>query len=739
MDWFDELNQRAQRNVMGGANQDWNAFQSSMQPRATVAQPKKKNDNLAASLLPTGGGIAGTLGGAAAGAAAGSVVPVVGTAIGGLLGAILGGAGGSALGKVGENAIEGNEDLGEGVLGEALLGGVTSLPIGAGFKLARAGAAAAGVGKTSARELLEQAGTQTIGKKTAAKYELGRTPGAQTSAQTARQLNATGDSAAQLATSLPGKLETAGNKALLSQYGTISKPFARSTNPTETIATLANAGITKPVDAERISDAVTGSSGLITRATTDAIGSTGGVSTDNLRRVFNDALDNYGIVEKDRASLQKVFDAQMNRISGGAKGSLSPTVNADDALAMVKSLEKRVANLRGKGDNYRLSTPEREDQASVLQLVRDELMDSIETAGANSSLKGILTPQVRGELLDLMPNNPQWAKYVDDNIMGAKTVSELRSSAAPFVRVNKIIDEGDSNSLTFGGRVGNAFSGGGVRSMIGEAVTNAVKNPAANLAGNTLRGASRIAGGTGPAVAGAAGQGIVPLTARQGITRAVVNPMQAETDTQTLEQALAAQDASGGLTAPMEQPQQAANPTGYSAQELGNALMQAYANNDTASAEVLQQMYDLASQFEQAGGSELNATARANLATSGNAINTLDQLESLFGGAGGGSGKLGGAVANLGAGLGLNGSVQTYNDLAQSSVSQIAKAINGGGQVSDADAAVIVKALPQVTDSPEVAQAKFNALRQRLQVAQQNTINFGTGGGTDLASVLGAM
>lgn len=87
---------------------------------ARPQQPKpqdKKKGNFLTSLIPSGGGIAGAAGGAAIGTA---IAPGVGT----LLGALLGGAVGGGAGKVAENAVEGQQDLGEGVGQEALLNGV---------------------------------------------------------------------------------------------------------------------------------------------------------------------------------------------------------------------------------------------------------------------------------------------------------------------------------------------------------------------------------------------------------------------------------------------------------------------------------------------------------------------------------------------------------------------------------------------------------------------------------------
>lgn len=173
MSFVDDWNNQASAQVAkSGASQSWDDYFKQQEQQRILKELQSKNANGAkpkgnflTSLLPTGGGIGGALGGAAAGAALGSVVPIVGTGIGGLLGALLGGAGGSALGKVGENAVTGEEDLSKGVAGEALLGGVLSTPIGAGLKLARAGAkAATGLGPKSAKQLVQEAGQASIPK-----------------------------------------------------------------------------------------------------------------------------------------------------------------------------------------------------------------------------------------------------------------------------------------------------------------------------------------------------------------------------------------------------------------------------------------------------------------------------------------------------------------------------------------------------------------------------------------------
>ncbi|QHC73777.1 hypothetical protein [Rathayibacter sp. VKM Ac-2805] len=705
--------------------------------KATPAPAAKKKKGFFLDQISTGGGIGGALAGAAGGAALGSVVPVVGTAVGGLVGALLGGGIGSAGGELAENAITG-DDLGKNVLKEGLIGGATSLPIGAGLKLARAGVkVGTGLGSKSAGQLVQEAGIQTIGKGAVRKGvasgrfddQAGLTAerlfGGNLTGTAVGGTVAAGASAAPSVTSVGGRLKNAGNKALLSQYGTISKPFARSTDPAGTIATLADAGITKPVDAERLAAAVTGSDGLITKAVSDSVGRAGGVNIDRVQQVFTDAVENYGLVEKDRKSVQAVFTAQMNKLRGGAKGSVATEFNPTEVLSTMRALEKRAADLTGKGDNYRLSTPERADQAAVLKLVRDELEDALYTgAGANKQLSNTLTPALRSQLLDLQPNNPQWAKYVDQNVMGAKTVGDLRGSMAPFVRVGKIIDEGESNSLTAGGRVGNAFNAGGIKSMIGEAVTNVVKNPVANVAGNTLRSASQISGGALRA-APTPGQGALPLAGRQLAGRLLTGSEDAAADP-SLETALASSQLGGGLAAGTTPDAAQTNPTGYSSQELGQALMQALAAGDSASADVLKDMYALSTEFESQGvGAELNSVQQKNLIAAGNAETALQQLETRLADAGGGSGVFGGRVANTLGDFGLNGSAKLYNDELQSYVPVILQALGKTDAPSETELKGIIKTLPQITDSPEQARAKLAGLRARIAAAQQNTMLYG--------------
>lgn len=671
-------------------------------PKTKAVQPQKKPDQGFdfRSLISEGGGTGGALGGAAAGAAIGSVVPGVGTVIGGLVGAGLGGFLGGTGGKLVEDqVIEGKTNIG-GALTEGAISGV----MGAGplrlAKLAQGGAAA-----------LKAGGAQTL------------------------ESALVGAVDEPLKTSARGKMLDLGNKALASQYGTIGKNVARATDPADTIGKLAGFGITKPQDAERIAGVISGGDGIINQAVTKAVGNASKVNTSNALNVAKTQINDLGLVDADAKEVLQIVSAKLGSLGKGV---------ADPAKTMqvMRDLEKRIADYSGKGGNYKMSDPRRMEKAKVLGAVRDDLEESLYgAAGANKNLSAVLTPELREQLLALAPKNAKWAQYVDSNVMGAKTVGDLRSATAPFVRINKIINEGDMNSLTMGGRVGNAVGGGGtIGGRLMEIGENLIRDPAARVAGMGLRAASTAGKGplTAPGQAGIVGRmaltegGEAGLNVARGTgpTAAMTgfNQEASAAAPQTIESALMGAQPLGGTGMPGMNPlgAQASSGNPYSRENLLSDIQRDPQNAD----KYIAYYKELDEIFNPAvGGGDFNSNTATQLAMSENGLNTLDQLESLYDQAGGGGGKVGGNVRNFLAGAGFDSNVASYNDLSASAQSQLAKAINGGGQVSDTDALLIANALPKITDSPETARMKLAALRQRLQASRQNMMMY-NGGGT---------
>lgn len=744
MSWIDDLNNRADvdQDIYDQMKKLYRMEQMAGKRKTQQAQSKDDGFQLT-DLLPTGGGIAGSLGGAAAGAAAGSVVPGLGTAVGGLLGAILGGAGGSALGKVGENAAEGEQDLSKGVAGEALLGGATSLPITGAFKLARAGGALAKGSKEAAGQLVKEAGAGAIPKMAGGL----QARAAEEAGQAARVLPgasmAGGEAGQTLKTSASGRLTDLGNKALKSQYGTIRSPVARSTDPEGTVGALADMGILKPADAERVAGEITGSGGLLNRTVVNAVGKSGGVDTSSLRQVFDDALDSYGIVDADRRSLQQVFDSQMKKVTGGARGSLSPTANPSDALDMMKALEKRMADLTGKGSNYRLTTPERGDKANVLRLVRDELEEKLYggAQGANAQLSGVLTPELRGQLIDIMPNNARWQQFVDNQIMGARDVAGLRSAQRPFVNIKKIIEDAEANDMTFGGKAGNAV--GGIKDAVVSAGTALVKNPAARASGQVLR----AAGGRTPGPASsAAGQSIMGAAARQGVPRGLEGALNAPAPAPMLdENGLAAEDyetlaaegfgPAGGEAGPMAA-QEAANPFGVSQDEVAAAMVQALNSGDVKGFDNLSQLYKIMQDSAAAGtGDPLSASAQKNITNAQSGLQSLNDVEAMLRNDPGLVTRA--SAPDIG---GLNSLLGTSQYRAAITNVQDAMArLRTGAAMTAGEQQRFERMLPRFGDSPQDIQYKIGQFRDFYQNVIQGARAGGGSGGLEEALLAGGM
>lgn len=585
-------------------------YLASVRKTPTTPQPKKKGFLL--DQISTVGGILGGIGGS-------FIAPIAGTAGGA--------AAGSALGETLENALMGDK-LSKNVGKEALLGGVFAAPPIKAAKalIAARGAKSAGkIAPKSATDVIEGEVVERGGKRTI-------------------------DDA--LKTSATGRLDDLANRALTSQYGTISKPVARATHPEETFGTLANYGVTKPKDVENVAQNITGADGLVTRAVSSAVGNAGRVNTDGLRQTLDDALENAGVVDTAAKEVRALFNAQMKKLHGGPSGSLRSDANPTDVIEVMRNLEARIAEKTGRGSNYRLATDATRNQARALRLVRDELEDRLYIgAGANKNLTKVLTPELRDSLIGLKPNDPLWQNFVDTKVMKAKNVAELRGSVAPFVRAGQIIDEADVNSMTFGGRGGNFFNNfqGGLGGAAAGLVTNIVKNPAARAAASTLRTVS----GSAPRIPASMGRPApVGIASRVGTVGAVSGGLNqlgqaAPADAMSLDGAL--EPPVNGFT---ELPDNATNPaqtnkSPFASENLQNSIEQILSSGGTMKdAKEFVDMAETLSTLQGAGQTKpLNATQATRAAAANNALKDIPMIAEAIE-----SGRLGGAKALPGSG-----------------------------------------------------------------------------------------
>ena len=275
-------------------------------------------------------------------------------------------------------------------------------------------------------------------------------------AETIATRNAKNTNQQELSTSMAGQLRKRSAEKLLDQYGTIDKPMARSANAIENVQRVADAGFEKPADVEKMIGYITGDGGKVTKLTRQLVTTAKPVNTfDGLDSMIDDQIALHGLVDSDAKSVRSTLEAQFNRLPSRREGSVSYTDNAEDVFDVVKALEKRSADLKGKsGNNYRTTTPERADKAAVLDAVAEVLKDRIYSGAA--PMDKILTPEVRQDLINYAPKNKKWQNYVDNTIMKARDIGELRSSVAPFVNMGKVIENQYMNYGTYGQRAGDS-------------------------------------------------------------------------------------------------------------------------------------------------------------------------------------------------------------------------------------------------------------------------------------------
>lgn len=696
MNPFDHWNSREPVMSMADVNQ---YIASLAKPKKGVADtPKSKkgsgNQNPLTSLISEAAGAGGALGGAALGATVGSAVPVVGTAIGGLLGAGIGGFLGGTGGRLVENKVRDNEYRPGDALEEGALSGLFGAGPGRLLKVAKGGA-----------ELAAKGGAHTL---ESALMEGGAT--------------AAGE---PLKTGIRGKLMAKGNNLLLSQYDSVGAPVKRATRPAQTISQLADFGVTKPADAERLASAITGGSGVVNKAVSTAVGAAGKVNTSNIPAVLEHHIKDLGLVGNDAKEVTQIVTAKL--------GALGDSADPKKTLEIMRNLESRIADYSGRGGNAKMADPRRLEKAKVLQAVRNDLQDSLyNAAGANKNLKSVLTPELRDALVKLHPNEAKWQQYVDKKVMGAKTVGDLRSATAPFVRVKQLIDEGADNAVTVGGRVGNfanSMQGGGPTAFIASKAADLVKDPVARLAGNTLRAAG---GANAGAPLQAPGKlGIASRLGALGGGEAAVSTMD------TAKAAAAGYNAMDG-NSPDNQPPDLMSggmvpATGSDPmQQLGLGQDEAPAQTpygrenlladiarDPKNAEKYVQYYQLMDQiFNQPSAKAAGAFAKPTVGQYGQAttgLNSLGQLEDMLA-------QDPNVIARNntpGQGLPLVGSsvsgalgTDRYRSLTNNLLNSMVRINTGAAMTKDEEEFYRRAYLPQPGDSPEAIQNKLNTLRQ---------------------------
>jgi len=391
--------------------QDKLEAQQRAQQILSTQQPAQKKGNFLTSLLPTAGGILGGIGGS-------FLAPGLGTAAGG--------AAGAGLGKVLQNLFEGNQDVGQGVLGEAALGTLGGVGKGLSAIKSAAGALKAGQGLSKAAQVLKF-GVPKVA--TAAAEQVAR----------------------KVVPGMVGKagkaLENIGSKSIGSQsLMTTAQARSKGINPMQVFGNInKRTGLTNMNDMADVAQGLTGKSGsTLDILTREAIGSTNGVKIPSLTKTAENLVDNSGALLT--SGQRKAVISQANRAGtnmyGGANGSLSTLADPNIALDQANLFRSNAKQLTS-GFN---TTSQDKQLAKVYNSLASTIEDSLyKSPGVNESIP-ILVKAGSDDLIfkarDLRAagNVTQAKAYekVAQELRGVKDVQDLRTFKKDFVDISKI-------------------------------------------------------------------------------------------------------------------------------------------------------------------------------------------------------------------------------------------------------------------------------------------------------------
>lgn len=607
-------------------------------------------------------------------------------------------------------------------------------------------------------------------------------------------------------------------EALLDQYGTLDKPMARSAHALDNVQKVADAGFTKPGEVEDIINKVTGANGKVSKMTRTMVSTAQPVDTvTDINRMIDEQIDLNGLNGLPEGNAAKKYvEAQLNRLESRRKGTITGLDDPNDVFDVVKALEKRSAELRGKsGTNYRTTSAERGDAANFIDNINEVLKDRLYSG---TDISKVLTPENAAELKSFAPKNQQWADYVDNTIMKSRDIGELRGTMAPFVNMGRVIDNQYMNYATYGSQMSQAAKSnrnlagklsdlpvvGKIAAPIAEFTLNSnmanrarasIYAKAADTVDTNL--AKRASTSTAPTTTqtpsgGTSAPSVVPTTLSDTtmLPNAFYNMLGRETGEQQANQVADTVSSAGAnqmqqyrALQDMTALQNQQNAPTYrlddgmevTLEEVGSALQEAANAGDIAAYNQLGQIYsalqsaqssgstgvinntagamagnNILSQLQQASymalldgdiksfnalaslyesaqkmyGTqqvELTSADRTTLQNLNNSISSLDQLESLYNAAGGGKGVSGNLdnLANFFTNGAANYNLSTYNSAKESLGMAIVKNfVNLGATESDAKRYAAM--LPEITDTPQMAQQKLSTLRSLIQQAQQN-------------------
>lgn len=245
------------------------------------------------------------------------------------------------------------------------------------------------------------------------------------------------------------KNERAIVEELMKQFNPVDKPTTRATKPSETFYNLHNKlGLS---DGDQIRQAVhyAEPGQLVPTLIRESAGKAGVVDMTDAQTLVNDLkLNKRQNYKKTLAVLEDIIDSTPSTISGGKDGV--------DALQLQRTLESMASDARGTSGEYHIgNNVVDQTTATNLSRIAKSIGENLDKAAVSTGAVQATLSKYANEIQQMRnayPKNTKWQAMVDNEIAGAKTIGQLRSSIRDLTRASIFINNGDENVASFGGR-----------------------------------------------------------------------------------------------------------------------------------------------------------------------------------------------------------------------------------------------------------------------------------------------
>lgn len=408
-------------------------------------------------------------------------------------------------------------------------------------------------------------------------------------------------------------------------------------------------------------------------------------------------------LEDSLQASNKIFDTKdYNAILKQARGTYG--LGVDPASKTVKSIEANVRNSIVNGGIPELNKT-RQGLDEMINYARKEgSVDPVREQVASA-----LRRAVDDRLTQLVPNS----KAIRGNIGKAYQLEELAYQAATKEArpINGVIDLAQRVAQNTGARAGGNT---GLQNVLGGLST-------ANLAGGRLAG-------TGTSVLGQTGR----QTLREGVTTGLMGGAQA-TDPMMEDPAMADTIGMDAMGQDMSMEDMGGDPNAQLRQQLQQAMID---DLQLTGGENVSKLKTVLSVLEAPKPSA--AATKAEVQTS-SVLSKVGQLGELFSQAGGGQGRIPGAISGVLGKVGANEAAYNYEQFRDSLLAPLARAVSGEvGVLTDKDIARADGLLPKLTDSPAEARRRLQLLMESVQGQQSinRQVYAGGSGQSSLSDVM---